>query len=90
MTRALLSHDLQPPPLTILVKDHKKLREDGSRPGRPLCLAREAPNMNLGNLISDVLRRVSDSYESPTECISSEMMCQGIRDANSKIRQKII
>ena len=42
--------------------------------------------MILGNMMSDVLRRVSDSYESSTECVSTEMMCRGIKEANSRIR----
>ena len=34
---ALRSTDCQVPPLTILIKDHKKFRDDGTLPGRPLC-----------------------------------------------------
>ena len=65
-TKALLNHDCQPQPLTILIKDHKKPREDGSQPGRPLCLAKRAPNMVLSDLVSTVLDKVADAEQDPT------------------------
>ena len=80
--KALVSHDCRPPPLTILAKDHKQLREDGSRPARPLCLAKKAPSIILGQLMSTILEKVADSYEDGQECISTEMLCRQIEDTN--------
>ena len=85
MQGAMLNHFCRPPPLTILTKDHKPVRQDGSRPGRPLCLARKAPNMILGNLMSTLLERVADSYNDANECINTETMCRGLDDANKAI-----
>ena len=70
-----------------MLKDHKPPRSDGSQPGRPLCLAKRAPNMVLGNLVSEVLERIADAEQNEHECINTEMLCREVQDANIRIKQ---
>ena len=69
----------------ILIKDHKKFRDDGTLPGRPLCLASSSPNGILADLVSNLADRFSDAAEAETECDSTEEMCRGIEIANRKV-----
>ena len=38
--------------------------------------------MILGHLVSDVITRVTDSFNNPFECVNTEMMCRAIQDNN--------
>ena len=61
MRSALVNKDVKPPDLVVLLKDHKESRQDGSKPTRPVCMARESPNGVLNNLLSDVADKIGDS-----------------------------
>ena len=60
MESAFWQEDGMPPPFTLLLKDHKDSREDGTKPARPLCLARDCPNSNMSTLVNLISNKISD------------------------------
>ena len=44
---AMISRDIKPLDLALLIKDHKESRPDGGKPSRPGCIARHSPNSAL-------------------------------------------
>ena len=72
-------------PMYLLVKDHKPTNRENLHPSRPLCLAKKSPNGVLSDLLSDLLDKISDSYNSEFECDSTEDMMRAITDSNKSI-----
>ena len=87
MDSALKTTDSRPPPLTLMLKDHKSSRTDGSKPARPPCLARESPNGVMSDILSEITDRISDNLGLDTECLNTEEMCHHINEVNKLLEK---
>ena len=85
ISSAYKSTDTEIPSLTLLLKDHKAIRPDGSFPARPLCLASKSPNGILSDTLSEFCDYIADSYGMDTECDSSEDLMAKIKIVNKNL-----
>ena len=83
----LISKDIKPPHLELLIKDHKASRDDGGKPTRPVCLASSSPNGVLSDLLGDIADKIADDINPPSECLSTEDLCKEIIEANKKLSE---
>ena len=87
---ALKSCGKKPPELVLLLKDHKKLKADGSHTSRPVCLASDSPNGPLTNVLSMVVDGISDSLKSTYEVKNTENVCKAIKQFNDTMKDNKI
>ena len=93
--RALISNFSTVSPLMGLRKDHKKNISDSKILGpklRPLCLANQALNAPLNNLMAKICRSLANEKQlrARTEVISSEELMYNISVTNRKIENRVI
>ena len=89
MKQAFTSQGGRPGPVSLLVKDHKVMK-DGDRihPTRLVCVAKGGVGARLSNLISTVLNRVADAINAETECVSTEDALRTMLETNRKIEME--
>ena len=85
VNNALVAKNVKPPDHVMLIKDHKANLEDGGKPTRPVCLAKDSPNGVLNNLLSDVADKIGDSLQLNSECVSTEDMGAQIGELNKRL-----
>jgi len=79
--QAITNTSLVPPPLRSLRKDHKKVSEDllsFGPPSRPVGNGNNAPDTQLSWMLATICQRAADSWNSPSECVSTEDMLSSI------------
>merc|ERR1712082_501212 len=81
---SLIQQSCVVPPMKLLVKDHKKVHEDGVPPTRPVVSASKGINVGLSNIISDVLEPLSRGIKDSGEVISTEHLLNEINSLNQE------
>ncbi|MCP3678952.1 MAG: hypothetical protein GY782_01110, partial [Gammaproteobacteria bacterium] len=81
---SLIQQSCVVPPMKLLVKDHKKVPEDGVPPTRPVVSASKGINVGLSNIISDVLEPLSRGIKDSGEVISTEHLLNEINSLNQE------
>ena len=90
MKQAFTSQGGRPGPVSLLIKDHKPMKEgDRIHPTRLLCVAKGGVGARLSNLDSTILNRVADAIGSKTECVSTEDALRTILETNRRIEERI-
>ena len=70
------------PPMNLLIKDHKKLPEDGVPPTRLVVSASRGINVALSNIIRDVLEPMARGIKDSGEVTSMEHYLNEINTLN--------
>ena len=74
--------------MKLLVKDHKKMGEDGLPPTRPVVSASGGMNVAFSNLLSDILEPIARAAKNTGEVISSEHLLNKIEALNKNWEDK--
>ena len=77
IAEAATSTNVLPPPLYGMRKDHKSVppgQESVGPPVRPVCAAKEGPNVRLSSFLTRILNDFADAVDQSHECKSSEEM----------------
>ena len=73
--------------VNAMSKDHKDKNEDGSRPARPVCHARESPNQVISDIVTEIIEALCDVEKQERECQNTEEVCEKIREVNKEIKE---
>ena len=88
--QAFTSHGGRPGSVSLLIKDHKTMKEgDRIDPTRLVCVAKGGVGARLSNLNSIILNKVADAIGAETECISTEDALRSILETNRRIQERI-
>ena len=87
-----MNHNIKPPPLYCLIKDHKDIISGQTIPSRPVVSATESQTGPLGNILTTILNSTADVYSAKqgSECDSTEDMISSMNQANKEIRDDSI
>ena len=86
---AVQVHDVLPPAVCFMAKDHKAIPEGESFPKtRPVCSAKTGPMSRIQNLLSLILGHLADVSDIGHECINGEMLARGFKDVNNRIQSE--
>ena len=77
-----------PPVLRSMAKTHKPPNPDGTPKTRPVVGASSGLGTGLGELLSDLVRPVSQARGSQSECQSTEEMVSRIEEANQRLQDE--
>ena len=71
--------------LSLLLKDHKKVKEGQPFPTRPVVAANEGIGASLSNILSEMLDPLADSLTDKMEIISTEDGISRYKDCNKRL-----
>ena len=84
MRETLLRKSYQVPPLSLLIKDHKVMNEEGLPSTRPVVSACRGMNVPLSDLLSEILEPLARDLMNSNKVISSEHLLNMIDSLNKE------
>ena len=82
-----IKHSAYASPMSLLIKDHKKVEEGDLPQTRPVVSGCEGLGVSISNIVSEFLEPLADSEEENFEIISSEDLLYRARICNEMIRK---
>ena len=88
MRESNIKHSMYVSPMSLLVKDHKKVKEGEAVPTRPVVSANEGIGTSLSTILSEFLEPLADSLEDRMEVISTEDYLNRLTECNRRLGQE--
>ena len=80
-----IQHTCTVPPMYLLVKDHKEVKEGALPATRPVVSGTSGMGLSMSNILSDIVENIANMRPDPIEVISTEDLLSRIDSYNENI-----